>query len=126
MFDKASNVDEYNLVLAAERMARLGSQVRVLVVLADGMTRGSLEHLTQTVQAIERGGTTVLGIGIGDDTVEAAYDRSQVVERPAELTGAMVDGVRSSLRRSLSLWGMDTWWSRTTRPTAPRKDRRIA
>lgn len=123
MFDKASNVDEYNLVLAAERMARLGSQVRVLVVLADGMTRGSIRHLTDTVSSIERGGTTVLGIGIGDDTVETAYDRSEVVERPDELTRAMVDGVRSSLRRSLSLWGMDTWWSRSSRPTSPRKDR---
>jgi hypothetical protein len=117
MFDKASNVDEFNLVLAAERMARLGSHVRVLVVLADGMTRGSIESLSTTVEAIERGGTTVLGIGIGDDTVSTAYGRHQVVEHPGELTRAMVDGVRSSLRRSLSLWGMDTWWSRPARPS---------
>jgi hypothetical protein len=122
MFDRASNVDEFNLTLAAERMGRLGSHVRVLVVLADGMTRGSVRALAETVEAIERGGTTVLGIGIGDDTVCGTYNRNQVVEHPAELTRAMVDGVRSSLRRRLSLWGMDTWWSRPARPTTNRRD----
>ncbi len=117
MFDKASNVDEFNLTLAAERMGRLGANVRVLVVLADGMTRGSIRALGDTVETIERGGTTVLGIGIGDDTVTTAYGRNQVVERPEELTAAMVSGVRSALRRSLALWGMDTWWTRSARPT---------
>lgn len=117
MFDKASNVDEYNVIMAAERLGRLGSSVRVLVVLADGMTRGSLRALAATVEDVERSGTTVLGIGIGDDTVTTAYRRHQVVERPEDLTRAMVDGVRSSLRRSLALFGMDTWWLRSARPT---------
>jgi hypothetical protein len=118
MFDKAANVDELNVSLAAERMGRLGSHVRVLVVLADGMTRGSVRTLAATTEAIERNGTTVLGIGIGDDTVARAYNRHQVVSRPDELTRAMVEGVRDSLRRSLSLWGMDTWWLRPSRPTS--------
>ena len=118
MFDKASNVDEFNLMVAADRMGRLGANVRVLVVLADGMTRGSVEQLTSTVDAIEKAGTTVLGIGIGDDTVSAAYHRNQVVESPDELTRAMVDGTRSALRRSLARSGMDTWWLRTARPTS--------
>lgn len=117
MFDRASNVDEFNVTMAAERLARLGSTVRVLVVLADGMTRGSLRALAATVESVERTGTTVLGIGIGDDTVTTAYNRHQVVERPEDLTRAMVDGVRSSLRRSLALFGMDTWWLRSARPT---------
>jgi hypothetical protein len=117
MFSRASNVDEFNITMAAERLARLGSSVRVLVVLADGMTRGSLRALEATVAGVERTGTTVLGIGIGDDTVTTAYGRHQVVERPEDLTRAMVDGVRSSLRRSLALFGMDTWWLRSARPT---------
>src|SRR5688572_2101298 len=70
MFEKASNVDEFNVVHAAERMARLGADVRVLVVLADGMTRGSVQALRSAVSAVESSGTTVLGIGIGDDTVD--------------------------------------------------------
>lgn len=115
MFEKASNVDELNLTFAAERMGRLGSHVRVLVVLADGMTRGSVATLATTVDAIERSGTTVLGIGIGDDTVAAAYARHQVVNRPDELAWGMVEGVRRALRRSLSLWGMDAWWLRPTK-----------
>lgn len=117
MFDRAANVDEFNLAYAAERMGRLGAQVRVLVVLADGMTRGSVEALAATVREVEASGTTVLGIGIGDDTVTQAYQRHQVVARPDELTRAMVEGTRSALRRGLALTGMDTWWLRPGRAT---------
>ena len=112
MFEKAANVDEFNLSYAAERISRLGATVRVLVVLADGMTRGSLESLARSVEAVEHTGTTVLGIGIGDDTVQVAYGRNQVVERPDALATAMVEGVRGALRRSLALSGMDEWWTR--------------
>ena len=59
----------------------------------------------------EVGGVTVLGIGIGDDTVQAAYSRARIVERPDELTNAMVDGVRSALRKSIAMAGGDTWWA---------------
>jgi hypothetical protein len=117
MFDKASNVDEFNLAYAAERMGRLGASARVMVVLADGMTRGSISSLASTVESIERAGTTVLGIGIGDDTVTTAYHRHQIVERPDALARAMVDGVRASLRRSLTMTGVDSWWARSARPT---------
>jgi hypothetical protein len=120
MFEKAANVDEFNVIHAAERMGRLGAQVRVLIVLADGMTRGSVENLQAAVSAVEGTGTTVLGIGIGDDTVENAYRRAEVVERPDQLAAAMIDGTRSALRRSLALQGMDTWWTRS--PRASRKE----
>jgi hypothetical protein len=115
MFERAANVDEFNLIHAAERMAKLGANVRVLVVLADGMTRGSVEALAGAVQAVERSGTTVLGIGIGDDTVTGAYHRFEVVNRPEELTRAMIEGTRGALRRGLGLFGMDTWWLRPAR-----------
>jgi hypothetical protein len=115
MFERAANVDEFNLIHAAERMGRLGADVRVLVVLADGMTRGSVEALAASVEAVERSGTTVLGIGIGDDTVTDAYHRFEVVNRPEDLTRAMIDGARNALRRGLSLWGMDAWWLRPAR-----------
>jgi hypothetical protein len=110
MFEKAANVDELNVTHAAERLAARKAQVRMLVVLADGMTRGSVETLTASVEAIEDSGTTVLGIGVGDATVEAAYSRSRVVARPEALTRAMIDGVRSALRRGVVLAGGDTWW----------------
>ncbi|MEX2419323.1 MAG: hypothetical protein WD652_02990, partial [Acidimicrobiia bacterium] len=106
-----ANVDELNVSHAAERLARRSAQVRMLVVLADGMTRGSVETLAASVDAVEASGTTVLGIGIGDATVEAAYSRRQVVGRPEELTKAMIDGVRSALRKSIALSGGDTWWA---------------
>lgn len=115
MFERAANVDEFNLIHAAERMAKLGANVRVLVVLADGMTRGSVDALASSVEAVERSGTTVLGIGIGDDTVTGAYHRFEVVNRPEELTRAMIEGTRGALRRGLGLFGMDTWWLRPAR-----------
>lgn len=113
LFEKAANVDEYNIIHAAERMTRLGAQVRVLMVLADGMTRGSVEALEDSVSAVESAGTTVIGIGIGDHTVAEAYRRHEVVNEPQDLTRAMIDGTRSALRRSLALFGMDNWWLRT-------------
>ena len=114
LFEKAANVDEFNLVHAAERMARLGAKVRVMIVLADGMTRGSAEALTHSVAAIEGSGTTVIGIGIGDHTVHEVYHRHEVVEQPEDLAQAMIDGTRSALRQSLALSGMDTWWLRAS------------
>jgi hypothetical protein len=112
MFEKAANVDELNVQHAADRLNALGARVRVLVVLADGMTRGSLQALASTVAAVEATGTTVLGIGIGDDTVTQAYGRHAVVNRPDALTTAMVGGVKSALRRSLALSGVEAWWLR--------------
>lgn len=114
MFDKAANVDEFNLAHAAERLSARNVSHRIIVVLADGMTRGSVEALADTAASIERGGTMVLGIGIGDETVQAAYARNQVVERPEALAAAMVDGVRSALLRTISEEGGDTWWTHAT------------
>ena len=115
MFEKAANVDEFNIVHAAERLARRNAQVRLLVTLADGMTRGSVEALAAAVDGAEAAGTLVLGIGIGDDTVAAAYSRHQVVERPDILARAMVEGVRSALRRSIARGGGATWWAHESR-----------
>ena len=125
LFEKAANVDEFNLIHAAERMARLGAQVRVLMVLADGMTRGSADALAKSVAAIESGGTTVIGIGIGDHTVDAAYQRHEAVEKPQDLAQAMVQGTRGALRRSLALFGLDTWWFRASEFTN-RQEKSIA
>jgi hypothetical protein len=114
LFEKAANVDEFNVVHAAERMGRLGADVRILMVLADGMTRGSLHALSKSVEAVEGTGTTVIGIGIGDHTVDQAYRRHQVVDQPDQLANAMIEGARGALRRSLAFSGMDTWWLRAS------------
>jgi len=124
LFEKAANVDEFNVIHAAERMARQGADVRLLMVLADGMTRGSLDALTESVSAVEASGTTVIGIGIGDHTVDAAYQRHEVVEQPESLANAMIDGTRSALRRSLAISGMDGWWIKVSENQS--KERAIA
>ena len=89
-------------------------------MLADGMTRGSVEALARSVEEVDGNGTTVLGIGVGDDTVVAAYRYHQVISRPDELANSMVAGVRMALRRGLALHGEDTWWSRAGRESARR------
>lgn len=122
MFAKGANVDEYNLNHAAHRLGQTGATVRVLVVLADGMTRGNVQDLADSVRLVESSGTIVLGIGIGDKTVEGTYGRHQVVERPEALTSAMVEGVRDALRRSLTVNGFDAWWARTNTTTSTWKE----
>ncbi len=124
LFEKAANVDEFNIIHAADRMGRLGADVRLLMVLADGMTRGSMEALSKSVSSVEAAGTTVIGIGIGDHTVDEAYRRHEVVEEPDQLAKAMVDGTRSALRRSLAISGMDSWWMRA--PESRTKEKAIA
>lgn len=114
LFEKAANVDEFNVIHAADRMGRLGADVRILMVLADGMTRGSVEALTNSVESVETTGTTVIGIGIGDHTVDQTYRRHQIVDEPDQLANAMIEGARGALRRSLAYSGMDTWWLRAT------------
>jgi cobalamin biosynthesis protein CobT len=110
MFDKAANVDEFNVAHAAERLAAQKASHRIMVVLADGMTRGSVQSLAETVHSVEHAGATVLGIGVGDDTVRSAYSRAEVVEQPLDLATAMVDGVRSTLYRTIAASGSDVWW----------------
>ncbi len=119
MFEKAANVDEYNLAYAAKRLAARHVRHRIIVVLADGMTRGSVNDLAECAHEVELGGATVLGIGIGDDTVRAAYSRHQIVEAPETLAAAMVDGVRSSLLKTLAGTAGDGWWLQASRSTAP-------
>jgi hypothetical protein len=84
------------------------------MVLADGMTRGSVANLASSVRAVENSGTTVIGIGIGDHTVDEAYQRHQVVNEPQHLAAAMIRGTKRALRKSLSTQGMDTWWLSST------------
>jgi len=114
MFDKAANVDEFNVTYAAQRLAAQHVSTRILVVLADGMTRGSVRALADSVHAAEQLAITVLGIGIVAATVTAAYSRHQVVERPEDLTRAMIEGVRSTLLRTIAAAGGETWWAHSS------------
>lgn len=122
LFEKAANVDEFNIVHAAERMGRIGADVRILMVLADGMTRGSVEALARSVEEVEATGTTVIGIGIGDHTVDQAYRRHEVVNQPDQLANAMIEGARGALRRSLAYSGMETWWLRASEHREKERD----
>lgn len=115
MFEKAANVDEYNLAYSAKRLAARHVNHRIIVVLADGMTRGSVNDLAECVHSVELSGATVLGIGVGDDTVRTAYTRHQIVETPETLAAAMVDGVRSTLLKTMAGTAGEGWWLQASR-----------
>jgi hypothetical protein len=42
--------------------------------------------------------------------VRNAYSRAEVVERPLDLASAMVDGVRSTLLKTITQSGTGAWW----------------
>ena len=59
----------------------------------------------------------LLGIASGqlpNLALDAAYSRHQVVERPEELTRAMIEGVRSTLMRTIAAAGGETWWAHSS------------
>ena len=103
MFDKAANVDEFNVPMPPCGSRTATSSTRILVVLAgrhDARFGAGPGRLGRSRRAIR--GAVVLGIGIGDQTVQAAYSRNQVVEIPEELAAAMVDGVRSARYQTIA------------------------
>src|SRR5690606_10862916 len=114
LFEKPCNVDELHVIHAAERLCRMGADGRILLVPPDGPTPRADAALADSAASVEAGGATVIGSGIGDHTVDLAYSRHRVVDRPDQLARAMIDGTRLALRRSLGLSGMDTWWLRAS------------
>ena len=67
--DRELQEDDYAFSVFDDPVGRDGG---LLMVLADGMTRGSVDALTKSVASVEATGTTVIGIGIGDHTVDEA------------------------------------------------------
>ena len=106
-------MDEFNIIHAAERMARLGAQVRVLMVLADGMTgvaRGTGQvggrrrvERDHRDRDRDRGSHRGRGLSPARGGVSARRPDPSHDQRNQE-----------PLRRSLALWGMDTWWLRAS------------
>ena len=83
MFEKAANVDEFNVAYAAERLAARRATVRILVVLADGMTRGSVEILAETVKP--GGSPEALSTGVTKLPNEVTRMDSSRYQRMAEV-----------------------------------------
>ena len=116
MFEKAANVDEFNVIHAAERMARTGSTVRVLVVLADGMTRGSVEALPPlrpTASSTVGPPSSASGSATPPSKPPTVAARWSASRRRSPGPSWTAPGRHCAA--ALAMWGMEAWWQRASR-----------
>ena len=59
MFEKGTNIDEVNIIHASKRLLSHPSNTKLLVVLSDGMTRGSVENLKSSIKFATKQGIEV-------------------------------------------------------------------
>ena len=59
MFDKGTNIDEINIMHASKRLLNHQANTKLLVVLSDGMTRGSVKELKNSINYATKSGIDV-------------------------------------------------------------------
>ena len=79
------NLDERSLKYCSDELDRQPQKDKILIVISDGATCGSVNVLKQQVDKISSRGTTVLGIGICDDNVTKAYKNHIVLKNLEDL-----------------------------------------
>ena len=79
------NVDEVNLQYVSQELMEQRQKDKVLLVISDGATCGSVSALKKLAEHIEAKGVTVLGIGIYDHNVESIYSKHMVVSNSQDL-----------------------------------------
>ena len=80
MFERGTNVDERNIMFSTKRLLEKGSKTKLLAVLSDGMTRGSLEDLKSSSESFIASANrdlipvvSVNGNQIGDGKIGPVY-----------------------------------------------------
>ena len=79
------NLDERSLKYCSDELDKQPQKDKILIVISDGATCGSIKVLRQQVDKISSRGTTVLGIGICDDNVTQAYKNHIVLKNIEDL-----------------------------------------
>lgn len=79
------NLDERSLKYCSDELDRQPHKDKIIIVISDGATCGSIKTLRQQVDKISSRGTTVLGIGICDDNVTQAYKNHIVLKNLEDL-----------------------------------------
>ena len=82
MFERGTNVDERNIMFSTKRLLEKGSKTKLLAVLSDGMTRGSLEDLKSSINYASKVGIDVIGIGIGERGTWKEYINKTQINEP--------------------------------------------
>ena len=91
MFERGTNVDERNIMFSTKRLLEKGSKTKLLAVLSDGMTRGSLEDLKSSINYASKVGIDVIGIGIGERGTWKEYINKTQINEPEELIHSIVN-----------------------------------
>ena len=101
MFERGTNVDERNIMFSTKRLLEHGSNTKLLAVLSDGMTRGTLSDLKSSIDYSSRFGIDVIGIGIGDRGTWKEYQNKTQIHKPEELIHSIVNITKDILIRNV-------------------------
>ena len=101
MFERGTNVDERNIMFSTKRLLEHGSNTKLLAVLSDGMTRGTLSDLKSSIDYSTKFGIDVIGIGIGDRGSWKQYQNKTQISQPEELIYSIVNITKDILIRNV-------------------------
>ena len=101
MFERGTNVDERNIMFSTKRLLEKGSKTKLLAVLSDGMTRGSLEDLKSSINYASKVGIDVIGIGIGERGTWKEYIYKTQINEPEELIHSIVNITKDILIKNI-------------------------
>ena len=101
MFERGTNVDERNIIFSKKRLLEKGSKTKLLAVLSDGMTRGSLEDLKSSINYASKVGIDVIGIGIGERGTWKEYINKTQINEPEELIHSIVNITKDILIKNI-------------------------
>ena len=101
MFERSTNVDERNIMYATKRILNHESNSKMLVVLSDGMTRGSLSDLKNSINFATRNNIDVVGIGIGQRGTWKEYANHTQIFKPEELIYSIVNITKDILIKNM-------------------------
>lgn len=101
MFERGTNVDEVNIMHASKRLLQHPSNTKLLVVLSDGMTRGSLPELKNSINFAKKNHIEVLGVGIGNRGSWKEYENNVQVQQPEQLIYSIVNITKDILIKNI-------------------------
>ena len=101
MFEKGTNVDEVNIMHASKRLLTHPSNTKLLVVLSDGMTRGSIPELKNSINFAKKNKIEVIGVGIGNRGSWKEYENNIQVQHPEQLIYSIVNITKDILIKNI-------------------------
>jgi len=101
MFDKGTNIDEINIMHASKRLLNHQANTKLLVVLSDGMTRGSVKELKNSINYATKSGIDVVGVGIGSRGSWKEYMNNTQVAKPEQLINSVVNITKDILIQNI-------------------------